>query len=91
MAGLLQYYFFPTDFFYPREEKRILPIETRKRDGDDDEDGIAKHKSKLSKSSVPTELLLRSRSVIKAGLPSKSLNSNIVVHTLNPLNKNYGN
>lgn len=42
MAGL-QYYFFPTDFLYPRPQsvngnssnKPVLPIQTQKRDGSD--------------------------------------------------------
>ncbi|OAY43263.1 hypothetical protein MANES_08G055300v8 [Manihot esculenta] len=44
MAGLQQYYFFPTDFFYPRPQsvrvdtaqKSGLPLQIQKRDTSDD-------------------------------------------------------
>ncbi|KDP26212.1 hypothetical protein JCGZ_22458 [Jatropha curcas] len=44
MAGLQQYYFFPTDFFYPRPQsvsvdaaqKAGLPLQIQKRDVSDD-------------------------------------------------------
>ncbi|OAY43264.1 uncharacterized protein LOC110621673 [Manihot esculenta] len=52
MAGLQQYYFFPTDFFYPRPQsvrvdtaqKSALPLQIQKRDISDD----LKHPTSLS-------------------------------------------
>ncbi|KAJ9181038.1 hypothetical protein P3X46_009213 [Hevea brasiliensis] len=52
MAGLQQYYFFPTDYFYPRPQsvrvdtaqKSALPLQIQKRDISDD----LKHPTSLS-------------------------------------------
>ncbi|KAK2651978.1 hypothetical protein Ddye_011834 [Dipteronia dyeriana] len=85
-AGLLQYYFFPTDYYYPLLQSNntagkplIVSMETQKRD-DDEDHGIDQkhHQSKLmiSKASVSTISLIRSPCVIKADhqLRSKRLN-----------------
>lgn len=86
-AGLLQYCFFPTDFFYPRPpqpEKVILSLETPKReDYEDGDDGMIKkptklHQTKASQISTSTPLTVVSPGrVIADQVRSRRLNHHI--------------
>ncbi|KAJ0042693.1 hypothetical protein Pint_18214 [Pistacia integerrima] len=84
MTGL-QYYFFPTDFFYPRPpmvngdhntKNPILSFETPKKDNEDD--NIQKPtKAIVIRHHMPKNKLHQPSCIVKDEMNSKKLNHNI--------------